>query len=115
MPAGAKPRWINVTKPFDYHWPDRSALTAFTDRDLGDHFVKDELADFAVANGYATEGKADAKSRSSKGGPRRVRSRRKEPPAAKAADTGAAAAMGDADAADADRAADRPAMDHDAG
>lgn len=108
-------RWINVAKPFDYHWPDRSAITAFTERELGDHFVKDEIADFAVAKGYASEGKADAKSRSSKGGPRRVRSRRKELPAAKAPDTGAATAVGDADAADADRPVDRAAVDHDAG
>lgn len=110
-------RWVNVTKPFDYRWPGLPALTAFTARELGDQFVKDEIADFAVAMGYASEGKADASSRSLKGGnARRVRrSRRKEAPAATPADTGGTAPVGDADAADADRPADRPPMDHDAG
>lgn len=106
------PRWITVRSPFDYRWPGRPAITAFTD--LGDHLVKDEVADFAVAKGYATEGKTDGSARSRKGGAKRVR-RRKEPPAATTADTGPGASVGDADAVDADRAVDRPALDSDAG
>lgn len=113
-------RWINVTKaPFDYRWPDRSAITAF--KENGDHFVKDEVADFAVANGYASEGKGNPKSRSSKGGKKRVRARNprsrkaKEKAPAKAADMGAAAGLGNGDVPAADRPADRPGVDSDAG
>lgn len=104
-------RWISIAKPFNYHWPDRSAVTHFAD--IGDHFVKDEVADFAVERGYASEGKADASSRSRKG--KKAKRRTKEAPAAKAADTGTAAPMGNQNAAGADRSADRPAVDHDAG
>jgi hypothetical protein len=98
------PRWIHVSKPFDYFWPDRSAVTHFHEEALGDQFVKDEIADFAVANRYATEGKADKASRSKKG-----------KAAAKTADAGSSAPVGDANAADADRSADRPPVDDDAG
>lgn len=109
-------RWIHVSQPFDYRWPDLSAITHFHDQALGDQFVKDEVADFAVEKGYATEGKLDEASRSSKGtGKRKSRSRKKEQPAAKAADAQSVDRMGDEDHADADRAADRPAMDSDAG
>ena len=107
-------RWINVTKaPFDYRWPDRSAITAFTS--TGDHFVKDELADFAVAKGYASEGKGNPKSRSSKGGPKRVRRAKRETAPAKTANVESAARVGNADVPAADRSADRPGVDHDAG
>jgi hypothetical protein len=82
------PRWITVRQAFDYHWPDRSALTAFSEADCGDHFVKDELADFAVEKGYATEGKVNASARSTKGTGKRRTNRRKGAPAAKAADRG---------------------------
>jgi len=38
-------RWITIIKaPFDYRWPDRSAITAFSA--TGEHMVKDEIADF---------------------------------------------------------------------
>jgi hypothetical protein len=100
------PRWITVRQAFDYHWPDRSALTAFSEADCGDHFVKDELADFAVEKGYATEGKVDGSSRSTK-----VRKRAKP---AKAAKPGTEPSVDHADAAGTDRPADRPAVDSDA-
>lgn len=66
-------RWINVKAEFEYRWPDRQTVTVFTPRDFGDQLVKDELADFAVERGHATEGKADAASRSTK--PRRTTAR----------------------------------------
>lgn len=101
-------RWIHVTKaPFDYRWPDVMAITAFTE--TGDHFVKDEIADFAVDKGYASEGKADKRSRSVKG------KRDKGAATAKAADIGPAARVDNAGAAVDDRAADRLPVDHDSG
>lgn len=116
-------RWIHVHEqavPFDYPWPGVTARTAFTA--AGDHFVKDEIADFAVRKGYADEGKADASSRSTKAGPKRVRRRsrakpriEKESPAATTADTEPDAPVGDADIAATDRTADRPSVDSDAG
>lgn len=106
------PRWVTVRKPFNYHWPDRSAVTSF--KEPGDQFVKDEVADFAVKGGYATEGKVDETSRSHKG-KRRASRRKKEAPAAKAADTGSAARVDHPDAAGDDSAAGGPAVDHDAG
>lgn len=106
-------RWITVRKPFNYFWPGRSAVTHF--REPGDQMVKDEVADFAVANGYATEGKVDGSSRSDKGTNARRRAKKKDVPAAKAADSGPATRMGDANPALPDRPADRPAVDHDAG
>jgi hypothetical protein len=60
-------RWITVRKPFDYQWPGRGAITAFSEQHLGEHFVKDEIADFAIEKGYATEGKVDEAARSPKG------------------------------------------------
>jgi hypothetical protein len=106
-------RWITVKKaPFDYRFPYRTAITAFTDP--GEYFVKDEVAEFAVRNGYAREGKADAFARSHKGRGAR-RSRRKETAAAKAADDQPGTGVGDAYPADPDRTADRPAVDRDAG
>ncbi len=83
------PRWITITKvPFDYRWPDRSAITAFTLP--GEHHVKDEVADFAVARGYATEGRAeDSTTRSSKGGRKAVGTRKRKSTAAKKTATAA--------------------------
>lgn len=59
-------RWITIKKgavPFDYRWPDATAYTAFTT--AGEEFVKDEVADWAVEQGYATEGKARASAKRS--------------------------------------------------
>jgi hypothetical protein len=109
-------RWITVSKPFDYPWPGRSAITAFSEDHLGEHFVKDELADFAVKSGYATEGKVDEAARSTKGtGSRRSSRRKKDAASAKTADSGPEPSVGDEDVADADRAADRSGLDSDAG
>jgi hypothetical protein len=107
------PRWIHITKEFDFYWPDLSAVTHFHSEALGDQFVKDEIADFAIEKGYATEGKHDEASRSSKGKKPR-RSRKKEAPSLETADTRSSAPVGDANAADADRAFDRPAVGDDA-
>lgn len=105
-------RWITVHQPFDYAWPGRSAITAFREADLGEHMVKDELADFAVAKGYAKEGKLDGSARSRKGRRKRVRApRKKEAPAAETADAEPVAPVDHESAADADRTADRPAVD----
>lgn len=62
------PKWINVKKPFSYRWPGGAAMTDFTERDLGDHYVKDDLAAHALKIGAATEGKGNASSRSKKAG-----------------------------------------------
>jgi hypothetical protein len=99
------PRWITVRKPFDYTWPSR-AITHYSADDLGDHHVKDEVADFAVANGYATEGKVDEASRSTKG--------KKGRRTAKAADTEPVDRVGDADDAHPDWAAGGQSVDPDA-
>lgn len=109
-------RWITVRASFNYPWPGRQAVTHFSAADLGEHLVKDEVADFAVGKGYATEGKVDGSAKSRKGGKaKRVRRTKKEPPAATATDSQPSAPVGDEDAADADRAADRPLVDPDAG
>lgn len=102
-------RWITVLTPFDYRWPDRTAITAFTV--TGEHMVKDEIADFAVAKGYAIDGKINFAVRSTKG--RRRTTRAKEKPAA--ANARASAPVGHANAADADRPADRPSVADDVG
>jgi hypothetical protein len=104
-------RWITVRQSFNFYWPSR-AVTHFSEADLGEHLVKNELADFAVAKGYATEGKLDGSAKSRKG---RRSKPRKDKPAATTADTGAVPAVGDTSAADTDRPADRPAVDSDAG
>lgn len=122
MPAGTPPRWITVRKPFDYRWPDRSAITSFREADLGEHYVKAEVADFAVGGGYATEGKLDG---SEAKAPKSRRRRRTSPKttrakAAKPADDAAASdqradtAVDGAHLADHDRASAGPAVDHDA-
>lgn len=122
MPADNKPRWITVRKPFDYRWPDRSAMTAYTEADLGEHYVKAEVADFAVAGGYASEGKLDG---SEAKAPKVKRKRAKRPsstrtaapkPAtpsadAAAADNGSNAGMAGSDLAAADSAEVRGAVD----
>jgi hypothetical protein len=101
------PRWITVRRPFDYHWPSR-AITAFSENDLGEHFVKDELADFALMEGHATEGKVDAAARSRKSlGKRAVRRHPKGPRAAKTAHDRSDDAVAQPGLADADRSADR--------
>lgn len=103
-------RWITVRKPFDYAWPGRQAVTHFADP--GELMVKDEVADFAIDRGYATEGKVDGSARSKKGGAKRVR-RKKEAPAAANPQSGAQ--VGDKDPAEADRAPDRASVADDAG
>lgn len=116
MPADAPPRWITVRKPFDYMWPGRSAMTHFAEP--GDQLVKAEVADFAVKSGYATEGKVDGSARSKKtsgGKTPRKRKPKKDKPAAPTADAPPVPPVGDADSADPDRPADRPAVDSDAG
>jgi hypothetical protein len=116
MPGDAKPRWITVRKPFDYHWPGRAAITAFSKNDLGEHHVKAEVADFAVENGYATEGKVDRSARSKKGRSAKPSPRAaQETKAAETADASPAEVVDNADAADADRPADGAAVDNDAG
>jgi hypothetical protein len=107
------PRWITVRTPFNYHGPDRSAVTHF--KDPGDQFVKDEVADFAVAKGYATEGKVDGSSRSRKGTGKRRPGPRKEPQAAKAPNHGSDGDMARQDNADHDRSVAGGVVDPDAG
>jgi hypothetical protein len=111
------PRWITVRKPFDYSWPGRTAITAFGDAHLGEHMVKDEVADFAVGNGYATEGKVDGSARSKKGGAKRVatRRRKKDQASVSTANSRTGPPVGDADVSAHDRAADRAAVDNAAG
>lgn len=104
-------RWITVRKRFDYRWPS-GAITAFRDADLGEHMVKDELADFALAKGYATEGKVDASARSSKG--RGSRRSRKGKAAEATADSGPDDGVAQPDMADPDRAAGGQPLDPDA-
>lgn len=116
MPADAKPRWITVRKPFDYRWAS-GAVTTWRDADLGEHLVKAEVADFAVAGGYATEGKIDGSARSRKGtGAKRARrSAKKGSAAAKTAGSGTVPPVGDASAAHVDWPIDRPAVDDSTG
>lgn len=106
-------RWITVRQSFDYYWSHR-AVTHFSNADLGEHLVKNEMADFAVEKGYATEGKLDGSAKSRKGKRPRSKSRKGKPPA-KTADIGAEPPVGDAGAADADRAAGGASVDPDAG
>jgi hypothetical protein len=110
-------RWITVHRPFDYHWPGRSAVTMF--RDPGEYFVKDEVARFALEHDHANAGKADgSETRSRKGKTAKPNARKgaaKGSAAAKTADTGTKPPVGDQDAADADRPAGGPPVDSDAG
>lgn len=113
-------RWITIKDkavPFDYRWPDRTAITAFTI--AGEHFVKDEVADFAISQGFATEGKAeDSTTRSTKGKTTRRSSAKKaakEPAVAATADNGPIDGVAEPHLPDDDRAADRRAVDQNAG
>lgn len=109
-------RWITIIPaavPFDYRWPDRTALTAFTAP--GEYLVKDEVADYAVGRGFATEGKAKGSTtRSTKGGTRRRRSSKPRADAT-AANHRRAAPVGRPDVPDDGGAADGPAMGPGAG
>jgi hypothetical protein len=113
----ANSRWITIREPFDYTWPGRPAITAY---EPGELRVLDEVADYAVAKGKATEGKADGSDATP---PKKTKTRKrakkaspkKEAAPATTADTGPAAGMGDAPVPDADRTDDRPSVDHDAG
>jgi hypothetical protein len=103
MPSDAKPRWITIRQKFDYAW-SRISISAFTP---GEHLVKAEVADYAVAKGYATEGKADgSEAKASKGKRERVKKPAKAvTPAGNAGtDTGNDAGVGRAHLAADDRA-----------
>jgi hypothetical protein len=110
-------RWITVRRRFDYHWPGRSALTAF--RDPGEYMVKDEVADFAVANGHATEGKlAGSKARSRKGKTEthnRGKAAAKGSAAAETADNRPGDRVAEPDLAVPDRPDDRASVDQPSG
>lgn len=90
MPADNPPRWITVTGKFDYRWPGRSAITHYR-ADAGEQLVKGEVADYAVAKGYATEGKADGSEARSTKGKKRTRRRKAAKPEADATATDTAA------------------------
>lgn len=94
-------RWITIRTPFDYTWPSR-AITAYTEP--GDILVKEEVADFAVEKGYATEGKVDGSAKSRKGGKRNIarRHKKQEAATAKAANRRSVAPVGSADVPAAD-------------
>jgi hypothetical protein len=115
MPAEAKPRWITVRKPFDYRWPGRTAMTSYSENDLGEHLVKAEVADYATEKGYATEGKLDGSARSRKTRKRSKPARKKDADTAKTADTRSADSVGVKDVSAAGRSADGSAVDSHAG
>jgi hypothetical protein len=94
-PKKGDSRWITVRQPFNYYWPSR-AVTHWSERDLGEHRVKNEVADFAVEGGYAVEGKLEEQSTGA------------------SPDTGTVEAVDNAGAADADRAAGGQPLDPDA-
>jgi hypothetical protein len=99
-------RWITVTVvPFDYKWPNRTAITAFTK--AGEFFVKDEVADFAVGKGFATEGKTRTKKAGKKAA--------KERAPVQTADDGRRDRVDRSHVADHDRPADLGAVASDAG
>lgn len=99
-------RWITIhTVPFDYPWPGRTAITAFTGK--GEFYLKDEIADFAVKKGYATEGRASEQKTSA---PKRATKGR-----AKATNQGRTRRVGGEDLADDGGAAAGRAVDPDAG
>jgi hypothetical protein len=89
-------RWITVKRRFDYRWPS-GAITHWSDDDLGEHRVRNEVADFAVGNGYAVEGKLE------------------EQGAGETADSGSDDAVAQPNMADADRSAGGETLDPDAG
>lgn len=115
MPAANPPRWITIINaPFDYFWPDRSAVTAY--RANGEFLVKAEVADYAVSHGYAIDGKPKAsRARSTKGkSPRRQKSSKAKGDAA-TTDHGTDARMAGPGVATDDRAPVRSAVDPAAG
>lgn len=86
-------RWITVREKFDYRWPS-GAVTHFSVREFGEHRVKNELADFAVQKGYASEGKLEEQGA--------------------AADSGSDDRVAEPDMADTDRPAGGQSLDRDA-
>lgn len=115
-------RWITLKEsvlPFDYRWPDRVAITAFTlQKDAHgkaelEHKVKDEVADFIIAKGYGTEGKPKGSTvRSRKG---RTSAPKAATTAVNATDPGPVARVDAADMAAPDSAGDRGGVDSAAG
>jgi hypothetical protein len=104
MPAG--PRRITIHAPFNFE-RSRSSVTFYSA--TGEFFVPGDAADFAIANGYATEGWArGSTTRTSKGGTRRKKAtgQRKSVKAKADAgtDTGSDAGMGGTAVAAAHRA-----------
>jgi hypothetical protein len=112
MPATKPPRRITLLKvPYNYEWPGRNAVTCT--REPGEYLWKAEMADDAVAKGYAIEGwAADSTTRSSKGRSQRRRSSVTPKPDA-ATDMGSDAGMGGTAVAAAHRAVvgQQPASD----
>ena len=105
-------RWITIKEsavPFDYKWPTATAITAFTAG--GEHFVKDEVADFAIGKGYATEGKAKGSTTKSTKGKTTRRKARNTNANAKTPDNGSDDRVDAAHLAQDDRADDRGALD----
>lgn len=95
-------RRINILKaPFDYHWPGRQAVTHFSA--TGKFLVKDEVAEFAIAKGYAIPDE-----------PAKPATTRRRAPA-KTANTRRTKGVAAADLPDAGRTAHGRAVDHDAG
>ena len=106
-------RWITIIKtPFDHRWPS-GAITHYTK--TGEFLVKDEVAERAVARGYAFEGKASDIRSSKTAGAGRVRRARKEPAAAKTANIGGTAGVAAAHLPDDDRPAYGRGLDPAAG
>lgn len=92
MPADNPPRWITIIKvPYNYEF-SRTSVACY--REPGEYMVKAEVADHAVANGYAIDGRsAKSTARSIKSGP----PAKKRAPAKKAtAAARSATAAGDA-------------------
>jgi hypothetical protein len=85
-------RWITVHERFDYYW-SRLSMTEYTP---GVYRVKNEVADFGVQKGYATEGKAEGQD------------------AGTTADSGPDDAVAQPDLVDADRPAGGEPVDPDA-
>lgn len=107
-------RWITVTKPFNFSF-SRSAALHFAEHPQfpfpREEYVKDEVADFAVARGYATEGKARGSATKSRKGktasPKRARTTRNAP----SANRRSVASVGSADVPTADSAGDGSGVD----
>lgn len=74
-------RRINVTKvPFNFQWPGTRHMSVI--RELGEALVKDEVADAAVAKGYAKE--MDPAPKAAKAAPRKKATPAKKPAKPKA-------------------------------